>query len=101
MTLLSLGNVGVALFSKISMGGNDFPLFAAIWLLIIATSGALFLAWYNIRVLQIEEHRKWMLRAMFWMSIIITQRIVLFFSVIWASYVGGYMTVCQSNVTKN
>ncbi|KAF3903223.1 hypothetical protein ABW20_dc0103893 [Dactylellina cionopaga] len=36
---------------------------------------SLFLAYYNIKNLQIEQHRKWMLRAMFYLGIIITQRI--------------------------
>ena len=93
MGLLTLGNIGVILFSRISMGGNDMPLFAAILFLIVATTSSMYLAWYNIRRHQVEEHRKWMLRAMFWMSIIITQRLILPIFIAVTSYIGGFYTV--------
>jgi len=93
MILLSLGNIGVIIFSRISMGGNDFSLLASIATLVIATTGSMGLAWYNIKRQQIDEHRKWMLRAMFWMSIIITMRLVQLPAVFAVSYVGGYHTL--------
>ncbi|KAF8515721.1 hypothetical protein BU17DRAFT_51494 [Hysterangium stoloniferum] len=93
MILLSLGNIGAIIFSQISMGGNDLPLLASIATLVIATTGSMGLAWYNIKRQQIDEHRKWMLRAMFWMSIIITMRLIQLPVVLAVSYTGGYHTL--------
>ncbi|KIJ25690.1 hypothetical protein M422DRAFT_785457, partial [Sphaerobolus stellatus SS14] len=97
MALLTLGNVGVILFSPASMGGNDLSLVAAMGTLIVLTSTSMFLGWYNMRYHQVEEHRKWMLRTISWMTIIITQRFMLFPLVFIALYVGNYYTLwsCQ------
>ena len=99
MVLLTLGNIGVLLFSQVSMGGNDLSLVVAIIFLVIATSISMFLGWYNIRYHQVEEHRKWMLRAMSWMSIIVTQRLFLTPLVLIFSYIGGYHTVSWITVS--
>ena len=40
--------------------------------------GSIFLAYYNIKRLQIEQHRAWMLRAWFYMASIITLRLIMF-----------------------
>lgn len=93
MILLTLGNVGIVGISPISMGGNDLSLTAAIIFLITSTSVSMYLAWYNIRKQQIDEHRKWMLRAMFWMGIIVTMRLIMIIAIPITSYVGGYVTV--------
>jgi hypothetical protein len=93
MMLLTLGNIGVSLILPVSMGGNDLNLHFAITFLIIATSSAMYLAWYNIKCHQIDEHRKWMLRAMFWMGTIVTMRIVMAIMVFAVTYRGGYATV--------
>ncbi|GJJ14262.1 hypothetical protein Clacol_008526 [Clathrus columnatus] len=93
MTLLTLGNIAIAMISPISMGGNDLSLTLAIIFLIISTSTAMGLAWYNIRKQQIDEHRKWMLRAMFWMGIIVTMRLFMIMVVSTISCIGGYATL--------
>lgn len=93
ITLLTLGNIAIAIISPISMGGNDLSLTAVIIVLSALTSVAMGLAWYNIRKQQIDEHRKWMLRAMFWMGIIVTMRVIMFVVILAVSYTGGYNTV--------
>ncbi|KAF8485484.1 hypothetical protein JB92DRAFT_2761044 [Gautieria morchelliformis] len=93
MFLLSLGNIGITLTLPVSMGGGDLSLYAAIVFLVIATTGAMYLAWYNIKRQQIEEHRKWMLRAMFWMGIIVTMRVILVLMIFAVPYRGGYATL--------
>jgi hypothetical protein len=98
MVLLFLGNIGLIIFAQVSMGSNDLPLLASIVFLITATTGSMGLAWYNIRCQQIDEHRKWMLRAMFWMSTIITLRLILLPTAFAVSYVGGYHTVSIDRV---
>ena len=93
MFLVSCGNIGVLLILPVSMGGNDLNLYFAVIFLVIATSSAMFLAWYNIKRHQIDEHRKWMLRAMFWMGTIVTMRLVLFILILAVEYRGGFATV--------
>ena len=93
MFLVTCGNIGVLLILPVSMGGNDLNLYFAIIFLVIATSSAMFLAWYNIKRHQIDEHRKWMLRAMFWMGTIVTMRLVLFILILAVKYRGGFATV--------
>jgi hypothetical protein len=93
MFLVTLGNIGAILILPVSMGGEDFSLYFAIIYLSIATSGAMYLAWYNIKRRQIDQHRKWILRAMFSMGIIVTMRIIQFFMVIAVAFHGGYATV--------
>lgn len=93
IVFLTLGNIAIAVISRISMGGNDLSLTAVIVVLSSLTSVALGLAWYNIRKQQIDEHRKWMLRAMFWMGIIITMRVVMFIVIVAVSYTGGFYTL--------
>ncbi|KAI9170612.1 major facilitator superfamily permease [Paramyrothecium foliicola] len=45
------------------------------WLGIITTIG-LFMAWWNIRRKQIDQHRAWMLRTMFYFGVTITARLI-------------------------
>ena len=55
---------------------------------------ALALGVYNIWKLQLDQHRKWMLRAMVWMAEIITQRIWLM--ILALTLPEGYHTVCMN-----
>lgn len=56
---------------------------------IMTTLGA-FMAYYNIKRLQIEEHRAWMLRTWFYAASIITLRIILIISTLILTRIGGY-----------
>ena len=58
-------------------------------LAIITTLSAL-MAYYNIKRLQIEQHRAWMLRTWFYAGSIITLRLIMFLSALVISSVGGY-----------
>ena len=98
MFLVVLGDIGAILILPVSMGGDDFNLYFAIIFLVIGTTGAMYLAWYNIKRQQIDQHRKWMLRAMFWMGIIVTMRIIQVFMMLVTAYHGGYVTVSHQDV---
>ncbi|KAK7962593.1 uncharacterized protein PG986_003418 [Apiospora aurea] len=58
----------------------------------IAFLVSLLLAVVNIKRLQIEEHRKWMLRAWFYAGAIITMRIILVIAANIIAPLGGYYT---------
>ncbi|CAE7199216.1 unnamed protein product, partial [Rhizoctonia solani] len=51
------------------------------------------LAWINIKRLQIDQHRKWMLRTWFYASPIITARIIMIISAKIVSAIGQYYVV--------
>lgn len=74
--LLLISNVGALMIARRSFGGGLDTQAGVGTLAIITTIGAL-MAYYNIRRLQIDEHRAWMLRTMFYMGTIITVRIIL------------------------
>lgn len=66
--LLSLaGTVGALMITRVSFGGG-LDVQAVLGLMAILFIGSLGLAIYNIKMLQIEQHRAWMLRAWFYAS---------------------------------
>lgn len=58
--------------------------------LAIAVLGSAFLAYINIKRLQIDQHRAWMLRCWFYAGSIITMRLIMILSAIIISSIGGY-----------
>ena len=48
----------------------------------VATTIGIWLAYYNIKRLQIDQHRAWMLRVWFYMGSIITERIIMILAVL-------------------
>ena len=74
--LLLLSNIGVFMIARRSFGGG-LDTQAGVSLLSIITTVSVSMAYYNIRRLQIDEHRAWMLRTMFYMGSIVTIRLIL------------------------
>ncbi|KAI9897921.1 hypothetical protein N3K66_007777 [Trichothecium roseum] len=75
--LLSLaGTAGAFMIANVSFGGG-LDVQAGIGMIGIAFVVSLAMALYNIKVLQLEQHRAWMLRAWFYAGSIITTRIVM------------------------
>ncbi|KAG9052846.1 hypothetical protein FS842_009160 [Serendipita sp. 407] len=91
LTLLAVGVAGALILSRHSFGG-DVSSGGGIYGLAFIVIGSALMGYYNIKHLQIEEHRKWMLRAIVYMSSIITQRIIMIISAIIVSSVGGFAT---------
>ncbi|KAH8817874.1 hypothetical protein DL96DRAFT_1820597 [Flagelloscypha sp. PMI_526] len=92
--LIFVATAGALMISRHSFGGF-MPIQAIVMSTSFATLFALTLACVNIRRLQIDQHRKWMIRAMVWMSFIITARV---FMVIIAEIItrdGGYGNVWE------
>jgi hypothetical protein len=92
ITLVAVAIPGALMVMRHSMGGG-LDLQSAVVGLSFAVLFALSMAYINIKKLQIDQHRKWMLRAMIWMSLIITARIVMYVAAEVISSVGGYYTV--------
>ncbi|MCJ1365128.1 hypothetical protein MMC16_004248 [Acarospora aff. strigata] len=74
--LVTTANAGALMIARRAFGGA-VETQAGIGLLAVIVEVGLGLAYWNIRHLQIDQHRAWMLRSMFAMSSIITLRLIL------------------------
>jgi hypothetical protein len=77
--LVFIGNAGALMIVRRAFGGT-LETQTAVGLLVIITTTSICLAYYNIKVLQIDQHRVWMLRAMFYLGTIITTRLIMIIS---------------------
>ena len=87
--LLLLSNVGALMIVRRSFGG-EMETQTVVGVLVIMTTGGAFMAYYNIKRLQVEQHRAWMLRTWFYAGSIITLRIIMIISALIISSNGGY-----------
>ncbi|KAL3426667.1 hypothetical protein PVAG01_00176 [Phlyctema vagabunda] len=95
-TLITISNVGALMIARRAFGGT-LDTQAAVGTLVILTTTSIFMACYNIKKLQIEQHRAWMLRGMFYMGTIITVRLIQITAALSISAIGSYYTTmtCQ------
>ena len=75
IVLLLLSNVGALMIGRHSFGGGIESQMLVSVLAIMTTVGA-FLAYFNIKRLQIDQHRAWMIRTWFYAGSIITLRLI-------------------------
>lgn len=74
--LVYVANVGAVMIGRRVFGG-DLATQAAFGLLVVLSSFGLAMAVWNIKKLQVDEHRKWILRVMGWMGSIINMRMIM------------------------
>ncbi|PUU82998.1 hypothetical protein B9Z19DRAFT_1073608 [Tuber borchii] len=89
LLLLWVSTGGALAIARRSFGGKvetQAAVFALSFLSLTASS----LAYYNVKRLQIEQHRAWMLRTMVYMGAIISARIIMIISAVSISAVGSY-----------
>ena len=87
--LLLLSHPGAIMVARYSFGG-EIETQVMVGLLVIMTTVGISLAYYNIKRLQIDQHRAWMLRTWFYACSIITLRIIMILSSLIATKTGGY-----------
>ena len=87
--LLILLNVGALMIARHAFGGT-MATQALVGVLAIATIVSAFLAYINIKRLQIDQHRAWMLRCWFYAGTIVTLRLIMVISATIISNIGGY-----------
>ncbi|CUA71355.1 putative MFS-type transporter PB1E7,08c [Schizosaccharomyces pombe 972h-] [Rhizoctonia solani] len=90
--LLVIGTGSAFAIMRRSFGG-DLSIQSAVIVLGTMTLVSAFLAWINIKRLQIDQHRKWMLRTWFYAASIITVRIVMIIMAQIISSIGQYHTL--------
>lgn len=89
--LLFIGNAGALMICRRSFGGS-LETQAAVGTLVVLTTTSICLAYYNIKRLQIDQHRAWMLRAMFYFGTIITLRLIMIISAKVITTINSYYT---------
>lgn len=87
--LVLISNVGALMIARRAFGGT-LETQAAVGVLAILTTISMCLAYYNIKRLQIDQHRAWMLRAMFYLGTIITMRLIMILAAIISSKMSSY-----------
>ncbi|KDN41394.1 hypothetical protein RSAG8_07509, partial [Rhizoctonia solani AG-8 WAC10335] len=90
--LLVIGTASAFAIVRRSFGG-DLGTQSAVIVLGTMTLVSALLAWVNIKRLQIDQHRKWMLRTWFYAASIITVRIVMIIMAQIISAIGQYYTL--------
>ncbi|KAI1821982.1 hypothetical protein F4861DRAFT_516635 [Xylaria intraflava] len=96
VALAIVGTLGaVMIFRPLAGGGLDVQ--SGVGLLAIMFMGALIMAIINIRRLQIEQHRAWMIRAWVYGGCVVTTRLLLIIFALFVSYTGGYYTAQPCN----
>ena len=96
LLLLFLSNIGAMMIARHAFGGA-IETQVLVGLLAIITTGGASMAYYNIKRLQIDQHRAWMIRTWFYAASIITLRIIMILSALAVSSNGGYYraTPCE------
>ncbi|KAL8831684.1 MAG: hypothetical protein Q9191_000729 [Dirinaria sp. TL-2023a] len=87
--LLLLANVGALMIARHAFGGT-MATQVYVGLLAIMTTLGVLLAYYNIKRLQIDQHRAWMLRTWFYAGSIVTLRIIMIISALIISSSNDY-----------
>ncbi|KAI9729801.1 MAG: hypothetical protein M1818_008378 [Claussenomyces sp. TS43310] len=87
--LVLIGNAGALMIARRAFGGG-IETQAGVGTLVILTTTSIGLAYYNIQRLQIDQHRAWMLRAMFYLGTIITLRLIMILSALISTRLGKY-----------
>lgn len=94
--LVCIANVGALLIARRAFGGS-LETQAGIGTLVILTTTSICMAYYNIRRLQIDQHRAWMLRTAFYLGTVITLRLIMILSALIISVVNSYDTIMTCN----
>lgn len=92
VVVLSLvSNVGAVMIVRRAFGGT-LATQAGVGVLAIISTASIGMAYYNIKRLQIDQHRAWMLRAVFYLATIVTLRLIMILSALISSQASGYYT---------
>jgi uncharacterized membrane protein len=92
--LVLLANAGAIMIAPHAFGG-DLSVQSGAGTLVLMTTVGLALAIYNIKRLQIDQHRAWMLRTWFYFGSIITLRLILIISTIIISTMDRYQLAME------
>lgn len=90
LLLLLVTNAAACMLLPHNHGRSRIDAQTAEAFLVIITTAGMVLAYWNVKRLQIDQHRAWMLRTMFYYGTIITDRILLNLASVVITKMGGY-----------
>lgn len=90
--LVLLSNVGALMIARRAFGGT-MAVQTSVGTLVVITTVGLAMGYINIKRLQIDQHRAWMLRTMFYLGVIISERIIMIISAMITSKIQSYFVV--------
>jgi uncharacterized membrane protein len=93
LLLCLISNASAFVIIPHKQGGNRITSHAVEMLMGIITTIGIFMAWWNVRRKQIDQHRAWMIRTMFYMGVTITARLINLAAGKVISRFGNYWTV--------
>lgn len=93
MLLCLVSNAAAFVIIRHKQGGHRATSHAVEMLMGIITTIGIFMAWWNIRRKQIDQHRAWMLRTMFYMGVTITARLLNLAATPIITRIGNYWSV--------
>ncbi|THV89994.1 hypothetical protein D6D26_09574 [Aureobasidium pullulans] len=79
VVLSLISNAGTIIITRHAFGG-DFSTQTWTGAMVILTTIGYIMAWVNIKLLQIDQHRAWMMRTWAWFATIVTIRIIMIIS---------------------
>ncbi|KAK3117582.1 hypothetical protein LTR53_000907 [Teratosphaeriaceae sp. CCFEE 6253] len=88
VSLSLISNAGTIIIAKHTFGG-DFATQALVGMLVVLTTIGYIMAWVNIKLLQIDQHRAWMMRTWAWVNSALGRGGTLAFYPACASYFDG------------
>ncbi|KAL8754223.1 MAG: hypothetical protein Q9199_004491 [Rusavskia elegans] len=91
VTLVIISNIGALIIARRAFG-DSLSTQAGVGVLVIISTVSIALAYYNIKRLQIDQHRAWMLRAVFHLGTIVTLRLIMILSALISSKTSNYNT---------
>ncbi|OJD31010.1 microtubule associated protein [Diplodia corticola] len=91
--LVIISNAGACIVLGRRESGTRVATQSAEATMVIMTTVSMSAAYWNIKRLQIDQHRAWMLRTFFYYGVIITNRIIDSIAAVVISAYGGYYTV--------
>lgn len=89
VVLVLIANAAAIVIAPRAFGG-DLSVQTGVGTLVLMTTVGLALAIYNVKRLQIDQHRAWMLRTWFYFGSILTLRIIMISGTAIISALGGY-----------
>lgn len=92
ITFLLIGTISAFTIARHSFGGT-LETQAGVGVVGIAVIGGVVMAYINVKRLQIDQHRAWMLRTWFYAGSIITMRFIMLISMAIISSIQGYFFV--------
>lgn len=96
-----ISTLSAMFIARVTFGG-DLSIQSALYVLGLMTLWSTIASWRAIRCLQIDEHRKWVIRAWGYQASVLTLRVIMFIAMTFIGHSGGwYMAMACAEVANS